>query len=402
LIIAVSLLIPAAGLSLPAQARTVDEITSDIQRINNEVSVLDQKIQGLEDQITAKQSQIRSLQNDIAVIDGEIGKLDLQIESTQKKIERTEAEIERTTIEIKTTQEKIGNTKDNLGELVRLLADMDRTSLIEVLISNKSFSDLLNQVQYTEQIQQKTQEHLDTIQQLKTDLESQQKQLQAQRDEAVRLQSTLEGQKLAQQEKRSQKDELLKKTKGEEANYQKLLAETEELQKQFIQDVKRLEEELAGSSGTVTAVPAGNGILIKPVDGSLTQGYGMTEYAEDGAYGGLGHNGIDIAGPYGAPVWAAADGVITAEGNMGGVGYGHWVAVAHGELGLTTLYGHLSADIVSVGDVVTRGQTIAYEGSTGYSSGPHVHFSVFVTFNTTQKSYGNVPYGQHVNPFNYL
>ena len=388
----------------PAQARSVEEITGDINRLNGEVDRLESRIKELEGQIAQKQGEIRSLKNDIAVLEQEIDKLQLQIESTQKKIERTEAEIERTTIEIRTTEEKIKTTKENIVELLRVLADYDKTSLIEVLLSNKSFSDLLNQIQYTETIQKRTQEKLNEVQQLKADLEAQKQLLEEQRHEAILLNEQLKGQQAALEQKRDQKDALLVKTKSDEAKYQELLKDTEALQKQVQEDIKKLEEELAAKAGGSSgAAPAGKGVLLMPADGSVVQEYGMTDYAKGGAYGGAPHNGVDIANSLGTPIWAAEKGSVAATGSLGAVAYGNWVAVSHQSLGLTTVYGHLiSSGEVTPGDKVERGDVIARMGSTGYSTGPHVHFMVCTSFQTVQKPYGLLPVCNHVNPMNYL
>lgn len=385
-------------------ARSSDEITTDINRLNGEVDRLEAEIKDLESQISEKQGEIRSLKNDIAVLDHEIDKLQLQIESTQKKIERAEAEIERTTIEIRATEEKIKNTKENIVELIQLLNDYDKTSLIEVLLSNKNFSDLLNQIQYTETIQKRTQEGLNEIQQLKADLDSQKQELEAQRHNAILLNEQLKGQQAALEQKRDEKDVLLAKTESDEAIYQELLKDTEALQKQVQEDIKNLEGELAAQSGgSSSAAPSGKGVLQMPASGTIVQGYGMTDYAKGGAYGGAIHNGIDIAAALGTPIWAAEKGSVAATGSLGAVAYGNWVAISHPTLGLTTVYAHLiSSGEVTSGDQVARGDVIAHMGSTGYSTGPHVHFMVCTSFQTVQKSYGLLPICNHINPMNYI
>ena len=92
------------------------------------------------------------------------------------------------------------------------------------------------------------------------------------------------------------------------------------------------------------------------------------------------HSGIDIAEPYGTPVLAADNGVATIHST--GYGYGNFVVLTHGN-GYSTLYGHLSAFNVRNGQLVVRGQVIAYEGSTGNSTGPHLHFEILYNGNYT-------------------
>jgi murein DD-endopeptidase MepM/ murein hydrolase activator NlpD len=105
--------------------------------------------------------------------------------------------------------------------------------------------------------------------------------------------------------------------------------------------------------------------LIWPASGTVTSGYG--------ARWGTVHKGLDIANATGTPIWAAAAGEVFHAGTFGG--YGNAVLIDHGN-GMTTLYGHQSRIAVSVGQQVSQGQVIGYIGSTGNSTGPHLHFEV--------------------------
>lgn len=111
---------------------------------------------------------------------------------------------------------------------------------------------------------------------------------------------------------------------------------------------------------------------------TITQGFGPTTFALEPPLGPYRHfhTGIDMAAPLGTPVMAAGDGVVVAVGHSA-LGYGNFVVIAHGS-GIATLYGHLLVTKATVGQKVTRGQVIGLEGSTGYSTGPHVHFELRV------------------------
>jgi murein DD-endopeptidase MepM/ murein hydrolase activator NlpD len=127
-----------------------------------------------------------------------------------------------------------------------------------------------------------------------------------------------------------------------------------------------------------------------PIFGAkVTQPFGPTSFVLEPPSGNYAHfhTGVDLAAALGTPVVAAADGIVVAVGHTG-VGYGNYVVVAHGG-GIMTLYGHLLETDVLVGDKVTRGERVGLEGSTGWSTGPHLHFEVRI---------GNEP----VNPMIYL
>ncbi len=204
---------------------------------------------------------------------------------------------------------------------------------------------------------------------------------------------------------------LLAKTQADQQRYTTLVRTLQEEQKDIENEINNLE------SGKIGALDLGkipkyqNGLLAYPVrDVAITQGYGMTSYAKKGAYGGGPHNGVDFAADTGTSVYAAMGGKVLAMGSMTKngkwYGYGRWIAIDHGN-GLVTLYGHLSKQSVSRGEKVDKGEKIGLSGNTGYSSGPHLHFSVFSADSfevvpSSKVSGISVPIGAHVNPMKYL
>jgi murein DD-endopeptidase MepM/ murein hydrolase activator NlpD len=133
-----------------------------------------------------------------------------------------------------------------------------------------------------------------------------------------------------------------------------------------------------------TKIPAaGKGILSWPLDKvRITQKFGSTAFARGGAYGGKGHNGVDFQAAIGTPVKAALSGTVLVTGNTDVAracySYGKYVLLRHPN-GLTTLYAHLSSIAVSSGQSVGTGDVIGYSGNTGYSTGPHLHFTVYAS-----------------------
>jgi murein DD-endopeptidase MepM/ murein hydrolase activator NlpD len=113
----------------------------------------------------------------------------------------------------------------------------------------------------------------------------------------------------------------------------------------------------------------------------ITQYFGNTPFAASGAYNGKGHNGIDLAASIGTPVHASLAGVVRGTGNTdatkGCYSFGKWVYIQHAN-GLGTIYAHLSEIDVSQGQQVSTGQLLGYSGETGYATGPHLHFGVYV------------------------
>jgi murein DD-endopeptidase MepM/ murein hydrolase activator NlpD len=167
-----------------------------------------------------------------------------------------------------------------------------------------------------------------------------------------------------------------------EANQSQIHEEIEDLEAEsaaLAEQIRRAQQpSSSGSTSTPPVVPIGNGTLGWPVSGPVVSGFGMR-------WGRM-HEGIDITCSTGTPVRAAGNGTVIWASWRGG--YGNAVVIDHGG-GLATLYAHNSAFATSVGQTVVRGQVIAYAGSTGNSSGPHVHFEVRVN-------------GTAVDPLGYL
>ena len=116
-------------------------------------------------------------------------------------------------------------------------------------------------------------------------------------------------------------------------------------------------------------------------DVSITQRFGDTDFARSGAYNGKGHNGLDFRASVGTPIKSSLSGEVVSaidNENVYGCGYGRWVMIRH-DNGLNTLYAHLSVISVSEGQLVQTGQIIGYSGQTGYATGPHLHFGLFVS-----------------------
>ena len=167
----------------------------------------------------------------------------------------------------------------------------------------------------------------------------------------------------------------------------------------------------------------GTQVLIWPVEAPvITQGYGLTSFAQGGAYGydksgrPNPHRGVDFKASVGTPVLAATGGTVRDAVNMdafpGCYSYGRWVLVDH-DNGLSTMYAHLSVISVSAGEYVKPGQIVGYAGSSGYATGPHLHFQVFDrdavqvsqftwSVGCKQARVPYAPYEAYLNPMNYL
>ena len=342
----------------------------------------------------------------------------LQIQAEQTSIDNANLQIEDTQEQITTQQQEIGHEKQVLGDLIVSLDQYDNASDLQLTLGSGTFSDFLDQVQYTESIQSCVYTLLDQIKDLKSKLEANQSYLQQTLAQLTNQQQSLQLTVQSLSDEKEQRVALLSQTHGQEKKYQALLATTQDQEAQIEQEMNNLDNQVQGKQNFNKLAPV-HGIIQWPLDGVITQGYGNTGFTKLGY---TFHNGIDIAAPAGTPISAAADGVVVATGT-GQAAYGNWVAIKHSILvagghEIITLYGHMSKFIVTTGEAVQGGDLIGYEGNTGNTTrllyGPehgfHLHFTVFdavgfgVANGAYPQTYGpyQVPYGYTYNPLDFL
>ena len=192
------------------------------------------------------------------------------------------------------------------------------------------------------------------------------------------LKADADAQMAVLKEKQEESQRLVDSIKADIASFEKALKAQEAAEAAAREEIRRLTQ---GSSGTYS----GGTFAWPSVSTYITSPYGTRVHPVTGKV--KTHTGIDIGAGMGTNIFAAADGTVLISGwNTGG--YGNYVVIDHGG-GLTTLYAHCSSLLVSAGQKVTRGQVIAKCGSTGMSTGPHLHFEVLKN-------------GAHTDPYAYL
>lgn len=395
-----------AALFVPAlftDASLIDDLKKRIADREQELKQLEQKSKEYKSNITSSQKQQKTLKQNIQDLTDELNYLNNQILITTTKIDQTDLLIKKLKLEISKQEESIEATKIYIASTIQTINQFDETSTLELLLRNRNFSDFLSQTDYIESLEEEIQKDLDSIQLLKSKLESRHQEQEQKEAELEDLKGDLSSQKSITNGQKNKKETLLTQTKNQEKKYSTLLSETQKKRQETQKEIYELEEKLKYAIDQSMIPSARKGLLDWPANGRLTQKWGST--SETGFINDYYkfHNGIDIASPIGTPIYTAKEGIVVAIGDNDKYAYGKWVAVDH-ENGLTTLYGHLSLQSVSKGTKVKKGQKIGYMGSTGFSTGSHLHFTVYATntFQTTQRWYGLLPIGGSINPFNYL
>lgn len=375
--------------------KSTKEQSKDLDAINKKIDayqkILDQKkAQGnnLEGQITGLEAQTESLTSQIVLNQSELDNLSNDIKQLQSRIDEKSVLV--------TQQKKI------LSELLRTYYQDFSHSITPALLTQEETVSYLNNANWNTDVSQKVSELLDSVQGLRDSLEAEQKSLDEKKQTVDDLQEQLNARNQYLLSSQASKERLLGQVTAEQQKYDSQIDDLEKQKEDLEQEISDIE---SGKINQLVGLPKGNGQLGYPVkEPRITQGYGKTGFSNH--YSSGMHNGIDFADKVGTTIMAAADGKIIGTGDLGKFAYGKWITIDHGN-GLVTLYGHLSKISVSPGKSIKKGDKIGEMGSTGFSTGSHVHFTVYasksyeiVNFSSAKGKKG--PVGASVNPGKYL
>lgn len=386
-----------------SHASLIDDLKQQIAEKENEIKELEKKNAQYQGQLDATKQASTSLKGEIAKVEREINEITITIKKTQTKIFETNVRVEELKGQIAVKEEEILTSKEQLAHMIRALNSRDDTGLLALVLSASTFSDIFSQQQYIVSLQREVQANLNDLKDFKQELQTFKASQEKEKVSLDTLEDNLKNQHEIVTDQKSGKETLLKQTKNKEKEYQRLISAIEKQRQSIEKEVNVLEAKLRLAIDKAK-LPVGAGILQWPIDNvRITQGYGKPNWKAAYDF----HNGIDIGAPTGTPVRAALSGKVVGVGNNGKYAYGKWISIDHGNKNITTLYGHLSLQKVSMGQMVATGDIIGYVGSTGYSTGPHLHFTVFASESYTLLNSSSVPglkipVGGTINPMDYL
>ena len=353
-------------------------------------SELRQNISNLEAQSKKLESEIKELQGEINAQKAIKEKLQQKINLVQQQINACNSEISKINTEIDNNNKEIAQDKLTYKKRLRAIHISNSGSDIQILLGATTFSEFLQLAQYTSAVSKRDQK---LIARLEEKIEENQKLL----NEQVEIRKTITAK---QQE-----------LQAENSRIQSVINEIDSDQTQLEQDNAKIEKQIKEYNATLASMASSGGTsfvydggaFLWPVPGHyyISAGWQSNDSVHKGR-----HNGIDIAGGgiAGKPIVAISDGVVTRSNNSCphnskksgscgcGGGYGNYVTINHGTLDGKTYvatYGHMVSTAVGTGATVKKGQTIGYVGTTGFSTGYHLHFGLAVN-------------GSWVNPMNYF
>jgi murein DD-endopeptidase MepM/ murein hydrolase activator NlpD len=364
---------PAAGQDIEDQKAVVDAriaaLQAEIDAATQQEGVLTSQLSAVVSELEAAQSAVDEAQDSLDLLEAELAAeqerletLTVLLEQQTRRLQRLEAEYERA-VRI-------------LEARVRAIYVQESPDILSFLVSASSFDDVIDNYEFLSRIGLQDRRVARQVETAKNRAAEERRAtantrrltaatvavISARTDEARTVRD-----RLADSRDTLASARLLK---------QSALANARETREEYLEEVEALAAQSATLAAAIqnaqaTAGSTGTGVsdagFIWPVDGAVVSGFGMR-------WGRL-HEGIDITAPTGTPIWAAAAGTVIHAGWLGG--YGNLVVVDHGD-GLATAYAHASVILVALGQEVAQGETVALVGSTGNSSGPHLHFEVRV------------------------
>lgn len=387
------ILVLAADIPIQASSASTEKVTEDDASTKSLQEAQDEKAQ-LEKALKEAQGTIEDLKDSKGDIESKVTELNQQLIDISARITDLENQLTAKSEDIQETKDELAGAKEREAQQyadmkvrIQFMYENGQTSYLEALLSSRNISEFLNSADYIAQIQsydrQKLTEYQDTVESI-VNLEAQ---LEQEYTDLEALKSTVESNKATVAAMMRQKESELADISGDiedaqsDADY---YAAEIQAQEELIAAIKRAEAEKAAAG--VEEHPYTGGAFRWPCPSStrVTSDYGTRVSPMSGASSN--HKGIDIGASAGADIIAAADGTVTAASYSSAAG--NYVMIDHGG-GLYTVYMHASSLLVSPGQTVSAGDVIAKVGSTGISTGSHLHFGVSLN-------------GSYVSPWSYL
>ena len=389
-----ALVIAAGFLPLQTDAATSTEIQKEIDALEAENAELQKQINAIQSQYDANFSDMEAMVAQKNAIDQEMTLINTKIENTNESIAAYSQLIADAQDDLDDAKEELRILSEQYRERVRAMEEQGGITYWEVIFEANSFMDLLDRINMIEEINASDRKRIEQMRIVADIVNATQEGLEKEKASLEETRIQLAADEAVLEEKRAESDELLHELEKKAEEYELLLAESEVLQDELMQEIAQKEVELKEAKYDEYLAklalqgenPPSDASWISPVSGyTLTSPFGMRLHPVLGYY--RMHNGIDMACAQGTPIYATRAGKVTTTSYQAG-GAGNYVSINHLD-GFSSIYMHMTHYVVSAGQSVSQGQLIGYVGSTGISTGPHLHFGI---------SYA----GTYVNPLAYI
>lgn len=382
-------LLLGAGLPLHAAASS-----SDSKAASTSLKEAEKEKEALEEELEAAKQAVADLKESKGNVEEKLAALNIRLMNISERITALEGQLEEKNRDISETQEELEEAKqvqaqqyEDMKLRIQFMYENSQTTYLQLLLEAKDITSLLNSVEYISEIQRYDRRKLEEYTEMVEYIAGVEAQLEQDYEELQEMKASVEEEKASVAALMKQKETELANIASNimdaqsEADY---YAAEIQAQEELIAEIKRIEAEKAAAGKQNH--PYTGGVFTWPCPSStrITSDYGVRTSPTSGAS--TNHKGIDIGADGGADIVAAAAGMVTSAAYSSAAG--NYVMIDHGG-GLYTVYMHASALLVSPGQEVSAGQVIAKVGSTGISTGNHLHFGVSLN-------------GSYVSPWSYL
>ena len=388
--------------AVPAWAATPTTVSSSTRQaqISKQLSSLKTQISEVSAEEAALLAQYDLIQSERKALDVKVSALDMQVAAAQGRLDTANDALAKVDSQVAAAEAQVQEANAALSTSLRSLntraiaayVDQPELHLVDALLNAHTFRDLAAAKGYLDTLIETEADTVDSVKIAKAERQVARQALDSTRKQAADARDAVAQQVNEVKSARQAQDAVRQQVAAQEAKRLALVQQARSRKAAFQKQVSALQAEsnsitslLRGVQKGQPIAPSGKGILAIPIPGApITSTFGMRfdPILETNSM----HTGVDFGAPMGTPIHAAADGVVVFAGPRGG--YGNCTIIDHGN-SLATLYGHQSSIGVSVGQKVKKGQVIGKVGSTGMSTGPHLHFEVRVN-------------GTPVNPLLYL
>ncbi len=341
-----------------SEKKKAASLSSSLKKVRSKKAQLQAKLR-------TKAAASDKMEEEIHAVDRKINAIDINIEETENELASSKRDQAVLSKKLTESTAQLDRVKQQVAVRLRAIYTAGTAAPITMVRESSSFGDMAARKALVERVAAKDRELFSEVKVIRDEVLSQKKEIDRVVAKIAELNIRQEQQKSQMESFRADKKRVYNVLKAEED------AVSDELE-DMVRESRKLEAQIAAiQAKSMGSVPVFNGRFIRPVGGRMTSRFGSRRHPISGKT--KMHTGVDIAASSGTTIVAAGSGKVITSAYING--YGNTIVIDHGG-GVSTLYGHCSRLFVSSGTFVKQGQRIAAVGSTGYSTGPHLHFEV--------------------------
>lgn len=360
---------------------TAEQLQQKINERTELIKKLDEEIKTYADLADKSSKEAQTLSNYIKTLDNQVKSISADVKKSQNSIDRTNLEITKISNAIVGNEEKILRLRSGMEESIVNQYKLDDVSIIENFLSEKNIMASIKEIEVLKNIQDQIQKSVNDIFQVKKGLEVDKTEEQVKKEDLEKEKEKLKTKQTSLNIVKDTQAKELIVTKNQESNFKKIVADRKKQKEAFEKEMFEYEKKLKYVLDPSSIPKSGTSALGWPLEAvRITQVFGSGAGVNKRLYSSGTHNGVDFGAKIGTPVLSMGDGILVAQGDTDaqcrGVSFGKWVLIKYNN-GLASTYGHLSKHNMQAGAAVKAGDVVGFSGNTGYSTGPHLHVSMY-------------------------